>query len=465
VKWLFILCIALAVTGCSHLREPAFTTPDVAEMLVIDTASIEPASLHMPASVFLLYKENQFKPVWFDTLRLNTAGDSLFHLIQKAAYVGLLPDDYHLGSLTKLLRDTMPGSLRTAEVLLSDSYFTLRHHLKYGRLDVKSLARTDLSRKVDDAGIALLKSTGQMNLIGDLLAQQPTHQEYRVLKDSLKTYLDKHRTDSFFLNRISQLKLNLERWRLTKRYPSRYLRVNIPAYMLTVVEHDTVVLRSNVIVGKPENRTPLLESTVTSFIIYPYWHVPPSIAAKEILPAIQYDPAYVEKHNYDVLDRNGNVVDHTKINWLMLYDGNFPYVLRQRDGKENTLGIIKFLFNNNYNVYLHDTNGKRLFSKEMRALSHGCVRVQKATELAHFLVKDDSIYITPDDLDQYLSLQQRYRIDVRKPIPLFIQYFTVEPGKGKLSFYQDIYKKDSVMQRALEPMEMQQGQSTVLSGL
>jgi murein L,D-transpeptidase YcbB/YkuD len=465
VKWLFVLCVVLAVTGCSHLREPAFTSPEVVEMFIVDTAAIDPASLHMPASVFSLYGKRQSKPVWFDTLRLNRAGDSLFHLIQNAEYHGLLPDDYHFSSLTRLLEDSLPGSLHTAEVLLSDSYFTLRHHLKYGRIDSKSFTRTDLSQKIDDTGIALLGSSGAVGLIRDLLARQPVHHEYHVLKDSLKTYLERNRRDPDFLYRISQLKLNMERWRLTKRFPSRYLRVNIPAYTLTVVEHDTVVMRSNVIVGKPENATPLLESTVTSFIIYPYWHVPPSIAVKEILPAIQYDPTYIEKHNYDVLDKNGNVVDHTKINWLMLYDGNFPFVLRQRDGKENTLGIIKFLFNNNYNVYLHDTNGRRLFSKEMRALSHGCVRVQRATELAHFLVKDDSIYITPDDLDQYLSLQQRYKINVPRPIPLFIQYFTVEPGKGKLLFYQDIYKKDSVMQQALDPLKVQPEQSTVLSGL
>jgi murein L,D-transpeptidase YcbB/YkuD len=460
-----MLCVVLAVTGCSHLREPAFTATALRETFIVDTAAIDQASLHMPASVFSLYGKRQFKPVWFDTLRLNRSGDSLIHLIQNAEYHGLIPDDYHFSSLTKLLKDSLAASLHTAEVLLSDSYFTLRHHLRYGRVDGKSLIRTNLSRKVDDWGVALLTSESTVGLISDLLSQEPVHHDYHVLKDSLKAYLQKNRRDSVFLGRITQLKLNMERWRLTKRFPSRYLRVNIPAYTLTVVEHDTVVMRSNVIVGKPENATPLLESTVTSFIIYPYWHVPPSIAVKEILPAIQYDLTYIEKHNYDVLDKNGNVVDHTKINWLMLYDGNFPYVLRQRDGKENTLGIIKFLFNNNYNVYLHDTNGRRLFSKEMRALSHGCVRVQKATELAHFLVKDDSIYITPDDLDQYLSLQQRYKINVPRPIPLFIQYFTVEPGKGKLLFYQDIYKKDSIMQQALDPVTVKAEQSTVLSGL
>ena len=113
------------------------------------------------------------------------------------------------------------------------------------------------------------------------------------------------------------------------------------------------------------------------------------------------------------------------------------------------MGIIKFIFANSYGVYLHDTNSRRLFNRLKRDLSHGCIRVERAVPLAHYLVREDDIYVSPEDLDQYLTLQQRLKIDLRKPIVLKLEYFTAEVIKGVPYFYEDIYKKDSVMIQAL----------------
>jgi murein L,D-transpeptidase YcbB/YkuD len=178
-------------------------------------------------------------------------------------------------------------------------------------------------------------------------------------------------------------------------------------------------------------------------------HVPRSISTKEILPQLQADASYLGRNNFEVLNRAGKVVLSDTIQWIRYSPGNFPFVLRQREGSENSMGIIKFVFANNYGVYLHDTNSKRLYSQAKRDLSHGCVRVSKAVAFAHYLVREDDIYVSPEDLDQYLSLQQRLTIELRKPIPVLLEYFTAEVVDGRAVFYDDVYKKDSVMTQRL----------------
>ena len=211
-------------------------------------------------------------------------------------------------------------------------------------------------------------------------------------------------------------------------------------------------MESRIIVGKLETPTPELKSVVRSFIIYPYWHVPRSIV-KEILPHIQEDTLYLKRHNYDVLNSSGKAVKTSSVDWQACDADTFPYVLRQREGSENTMGVIKFVFPNNYGVYLHDTNTRRLFSKQDRALSHGCIRVHQAVALARYMIKDDYI-VSPEDLDQYMQLQHRMEIALPKPIPVLLQYFTCESINGEVHCYDDVYGKDDLLMRALNGDEM-----------
>jgi murein L,D-transpeptidase YcbB/YkuD len=444
------LFLLLALTSCSHLWESTATLSEPKHDILIDTSLISNAHLIMPASTQAVYASRSYNALWIDTAVLSVKGYSLFNIIVHAERYGLNPDDYHANELRQLFSDSTAKSLAQADLYLTDGYFAIRAHLKSGRIDPVSHLYRDDRQVIDTAGIELLRKAGNINLTHEFQMLEPRHEQYIMLKDSLQKILALGIADSGALSEIALIKLNMERWRLHKDFPSRFLRVNVPAFRFDVREGDSIALTSNVIVGKPETKTPLLESTITSFVIYPYWHVPRGIAVNEILPSIQSDSSYLAKHNYDVLDKFGNVVDQSTIVWNDLHVNYFPYVLRQRDGAENTLGIIKFLFKNSFNVYLHDTNGRRLFSRSRRALSHGCVRVQKAKELARYLVKDDSIYVTPEDLDQYLSLKQRYQVNVVRPIPLYIEYFTCEVHDGKLSFYEDIYGLDELLQEVLD---------------
>jgi murein L,D-transpeptidase YcbB/YkuD len=152
-----------------------------------------------------------------------------------------------------------------------------------------------------------------------------------------------------------------------------------------------------------------------------------------------------------VLDRNGYVLDHTTINWKKYSKNYFPFKLRQRIGDDNSLGILKFNFNNKYGVYMHDTDNRRLFARENRALSHGCVRLEKFFDFASFLIRDDSLRYPIDSLKADLLKEEQKQVNLRKPIPIYINYYTVEVDDYmELHFFIDIYGKDERMMKALK---------------
>ncbi len=246
---------------------------------------------------------------------------------------------------------------------------------------------------------------------------------------------------------INQLEMNLERWRLySPPKEKRFVWVNIPKYEMRVMEADTLVMKSPVIVGLPDHPTPLLKSTITNFLIYPYWNVPYSIATKELLPILQRDTSYLRRKNFEVLNGFSQPVDPQFINWKIYSETYFPWRLRQQIGDDNSLGILKFNFNNKYGVYLHDTDNRRLFNREMRAMSHGCVRLEKFLDFAEFLIREDSANYPVDSLKIDLLKQQQKYVYMRLPIAIYISYFTAEVDKyDELFFFIDVYNRDEKM--------------------
>ena len=249
---------------------------------------------------------------------------------------------------------------------------------------------------------------------------------------------------------IHQIQMNMERWRMYEPPPEKqFVWINIPKYEFRLIEEDTLVMKSRVIIGQPDHKTPLLKSTIRYFLIYPYWNVPYSIATKEILPILKVDPSYIRKKNFDVFDRGGNIID-TTIKWKKYNKNYFPWRLRQRMGEDNSLGVLKFNFENKYGVYLHDTNGHRLFKSEMRALSHGCVRLEKFFDFAQFLIRDDKRNYPLDSLKMDLLKEEQKYVYIKHPIPIYINYFTTEvDDNNELYFFIDIYNRDERMLKAL----------------
>lgn len=250
------------------------------------------------------------------------------------------------------------------------------------------------------------------------------------------------------IEKFKRIAINLDRYKtqLPDSMPQNYIFVNLPGFKLRVFDSGAVVLESKVIVGQPRTRTPVLNSAVVNFITFPQWTVPYSIIFKEMLPKIQKDIRYLEKEKLMVVDKFDSVIDPATVDWSKLGKTNFPYLLRQRQGDDNSLGVIKFNFSNKFDVYMHDTNARSMFARNARALSHGCVRVQSWDTLARFLLARDTTNVKLDTVKAWMARQEKHTVSLRKRVPVYLRYFTCEVDEdGRIRFFEDIYGDDKLL--------------------
>ena len=250
--------------------------------------------------------------------------------------------------------------------------------------------------------------------------------------------------------KFKRILVSLDKYKLLPdSIASHLIWVNIPAYKLTYTEADSILLVSKIICGKPATQTPTLMSAIHEIVTYPTWTVPMSIIKKEMLPGLKKSPAYLSKKGLKLYDQAGKNIDPATINWTK-YNKGIPYKIRQDAGERNALGIIKFNFKNPFDVYLHDTNQRYFFNNSMRALSHGCVRVQEWQALAACIAKHDSTYAEPNDsifynidsINNWIANKEKHRIPVKNKVELYIQYITCEAENNKIRFFNDVYDID-----------------------
>jgi len=253
--------------------------------------------------------------------------------------------------------------------------------------------------------------------------------------------------------RVSQIELNLERWRwLPQDLGKSYVLVNIANFGLEVVETGLAVINMRVVVGRPYRRTPVFSDQITYLVLSPYWHIPPGIAVKDILPQIRKDPEYLTRQNIKVLRNWGaesKEIDPKSIDWSKVSAKNFPYRFRQDPGPDNALGQVKFMFPNKFNVYLHDTPARELFTKTVRGFSSGCIRIEKPIELAEYLLRADPKWTRETLL---AAIDKRVEQTVRLPqsVSVHLLYWTVWIDEEKLvQFRSDIYGRDILLDRVL----------------
>jgi murein L,D-transpeptidase YcbB/YkuD len=247
---------------------------------------------------------------------------------------------------------------------------------------------------------------------------------------------------------ISSIAANLERWRWMPRdLGAFHVIVNVPEFMVRVVENGSVVHETRVVVGKPTNRTPTFSNAISYLIVNPYWNVPTSIVSKEMLPEIQADPyGYFARQGYQVFTRIGGrmrQIDPSYVNWYGINPRSIQ--IRQIPGDANALGRIKFMFPNQHSVYLHDTPSKRLFQRDVRALSHGCVRVENPLDFADALLRRAAPAWNSTRLQKLYGGPER-RVDLDTPVPVHLTYFTAfaEPD-GTVRHFDDVYGYDGAM--------------------
>jgi murein L,D-transpeptidase YcbB/YkuD len=242
--------------------------------------------------------------------------------------------------------------------------------------------------------------------------------------------------------RLRQLNLSINYYRwlscLTQDQP--VIVVNIPAAYLKVYQNNKVNLEMRLVVGKPSTPTITLSSMVNEVIVYPYWHVPASIATKELLPLIKKNTSFLGTNNYQVLNKSGKIVNPYSINWHALSRNYFPYTIRQATGCDNSLGLLKLNFYNPFGAYLHDTPNKELFKQQQRFFSHGCMRMEKPIDLGHLLLKGNQVTIDTLTEKGCLNNQSPIVVAAEEKMPVIIWYNPAGvDSTGKIVFFQDIY--------------------------
>ncbi len=249
--------------------------------------------------------------------------------------------------------------------------------------------------------------------------------------------------------RIRQIKANLERHRWMPEYlGDSYVTVNIPQFELSVFDMGKLMYKEAVIVGRENYPTPSFSDSLQYIMFNPYWYLPKSIAKNELMPEIQLDPNYFINNGVKVI-KGGKVIDSKKIDWKKANSDDYSFA--QAASAYNPMGVVKFMFPNPHDIYIHDTPSRELFDNSRRSFSHGCIRVKDPVKFATFLLKGDAAWDSTR-IKKVLFSQKETRANLPKPIPIHILYWTAfwDTDLGELNFREDLYKWDDKLSKALE---------------
>jgi murein L,D-transpeptidase YcbB/YkuD len=457
------------------------------------------------------YARRAFKPAWSTEHGPNRLADDLVAALQRADLEGLTPGEYHLARIQGLLDSVRadagagmpspPERLARVDLLLTDAFLLYGSHLLSGRVDPETLhPRWEANRRGADLAMVLQDALSARNVARALQRLAPPQDGYRRLREalvreraiataggwpqlaagappesiaarlriegdtSLRAFQARHGLDTTGVRdadtraalnvtaeaRVAQLRLNLERWRwLPQDLGRRRITVNIPSYELQVIEDEEVVLQMRVVVGRQYRRTPVFSDTVRYIVLNPFWYVPRTIAVEELLPKIQNDPSYLERFGMQVFQGSAPINPDSN-DWATVTPDNFPYRVHQEPGRLNALGRIKFMFPNQYDVYLHDTPSRNLFNETQRDFSHGCIRVEKPIALATYLMRGNGRW-NQKTIEAALDEGTERAIYLPRPEPIHLLYWTAWADEGGvIQFRPDIHELDPVLSAALD---------------
>jgi L,D-transpeptidase YcbB len=311
-----------------------------------------------------------------------------------------------------------------------------------------------------------------LQVIGDIPADVQLNPNATIYEgafvDGVKHYQDRHgeapigNLDSRTINelntppavRIRQIKLTLERWRwLPHSFSQPPVVVNLPEYRARAMNPDgTVAFYKNVIIGKAYgHKSPVFEKKIEYVVFRPYWEVTPSIQRNEVVPHIQKDPNYIAKHNFEVVTPQGEVVTDNQVSPEVL-EGirSLRLLVRQKPGDTNSLGLVKIIFPNPENVYLHGTDAPELFSEDVRDFSHGCIRVEKPADLVAWVLRNNPGWDLERVKATMIGEKNNLQVNLATRIPVLIVYGTATVNEeNQIRFFDDIYGYDTELEKAL----------------
>ncbi len=295
-----------------------------------------------------------------------------------------------------------------------------------------------------DSSSVILAIRNKLEALGDLINNNQSDTFDEALQAAIKQFQKRHGLNETgiigtdFLkelnvpinDRIRQIILNMERCRwLPEKSEGEYLVVNLPEFRLHAYNDDSLLWSMKVVVGRELRKTVVFNGKITYLVFSPYWNIPPGILRKDVLPAMRRNKNYLTKNNMEIVG----------------YSGNTPRI-RQRPGKNNALGGVKFIFPNSYTIYLHDTPSKSLFEKENRAFSSGCIRVEDAEKLARYLLRHQPDW-TDDRINKAMNAGKEEYVNLKQVMPVFLVYFTSwVDDEGKLNFRKDMYGRDKALE-------------------
>ena len=334
----------------------------------------------------------------------------------------------------------------------------------------------DIKLKHGDHGRNVALLTHRLLMTGDLTAGTIIHQDRfdSTLKMAVQKYqwrhglvptgiVDPETIKSLNMpveRRIRQMEINMERWRwLPDDFGPRYIMTIIPDLWLYVVDDQKTVLSMKIVIGTPKQPSPIFSDEMSYVELNPTWGLPQSIIAKEIIPKVRKDGEYLTKKRiriYENWSEKAKEINPKNINWAKINPEKFPYRMIQDPGV-NPLGRIKFMFPNEFDVYLHDTTQKGLFKKHRRLYSHGCIRVEKPYDLGEWVLRDDPSWTRKRILAE-IKKGKRMQISLPHTVPVHVMYLTAwVDGNGLLQFREDYYGYDKIYEDSLKTLSRRAG--------
>jgi murein L,D-transpeptidase YcbB/YkuD len=454
-----LLVVVTAGVGCGKTVDNESHAPAIREL-----TATTPAWVHNSAVGRRLWKieqafyaSRQHIPVWVDGLETTAQWKDLVQQLEYSTVHGLDPARYGVDefealreqSQTKLSGTRFPAE-RVPELDLKMTYAYLTYAadlLGWTRSPRAVHANWLTDSKKEDLAARLSEAVSNNRIRASLEELAPTHPQYKGLQAALA------QEQTTAGGRADLIRMNMERWRWAPRdLGERYILVNVPAYILQVMEHDRPVLSMRVVVGDPEHQTPLFSDEMTHVVFSPYWNIPANILREETLPRLAGDPGFLQRNNIEVVGTGGEAedIDPGSIDWS---DESITRNLRfrQRPGVDNALGLVKFIFPNHFSIYLHDTPADQLFFKEKRALSHGCIRIEDPIAMAKYVMRDQPEW-TETRITAAMNAGREHGVRLKSPIPVHIGYWTawVEPDGKTVTYTDDPYRIDPAQARLLK---------------
>lgn len=451
-----VYIFALLVLTSQANGQDSWLSDKLVDQLAVDSRE---TGLYFPASVKRFYLKNGFQAAWIKPQDGMGKTWQAMLLLDCVLHFGLAHSDYHPSELSYDMLHTMldePDKLGADvkarfDIVLTDAMITFMNHLHYGKFNPDYTPEIiDRGKDVPFLAVKKLKEVLLDKDLGAVLDVQPKSKMYRELQEYMRLVKGQYVGDCYEIPEadVRLAAINMERLRWADIDSTAYLQVNIPTYTLHLNAADSVYA-FKIIVGKPARPTPALKSAIGHFTTAPDWKVPQKIFVRKLLPKALQRTSYFEENNYTVYDKTGKLVNINSLKLKEIAKNPSEYSLRQSFGCDDAHGTVVFRFPNNFDVYLHDSPDQMLFNKEVRALSQGCIRVQKAEELAGLLLQydgsQDQIPLMQKNVTEYLQST----FILKRPVPIKITYITCAVQDGQLLRYKDIYHLDKLLENKL----------------